>query len=106
MTVQKLIGESPTYIIAEIGINHNGDMNNVFNPIDIASEAGCNAVKVSEKDTRTCVPESEWEVRRETPWGEMSYIDYKKKIELSINQYKEIDNYCKQNKLHGLIMLG
>lgn len=95
----KINSESPTYIIAEIGINHNGDMNNVFKLIDIASEAGCNAVKFQKRTPELAVPESEWEVRRETPWGEMSYIDYKRKIELSINQYKEIDSYCKQKKI-------
>ena len=95
----KINSENPTYIIAEIGINHNGDMNNVFKLIDIASEAGCNAVKFQKRTPELAVPESEWEVRRETPWGEMSYIDYKRKIELSINQYKEIDSYCKQKKI-------
>tara|TARA_A200000113_G_C8855433_1_gene351660 strand:- start:261 stop:1133 length:873 start_codon:yes stop_codon:yes gene_type:complete len=91
--------ENPVYIIAEIGINHNGDMNNVFKLIDIASEAGCNAVKFQKRTPELAVPESEWEIRRETPWGEMSYIDYKRKIELSINQYKEIDSYCKQKQI-------
>ena len=95
----KINSENPTYIIAEIGINHNGDMNNVFKLIDIASEAGCNAVKFQKRTPELAVPESEWEIRRETPWGEMSYIDYKRKIELSINQYKEIDSYCKQKQI-------
>jgi len=91
--------ENPTYIIAEIGINHNGDMNNVFKLIDIASEAGCNAVKFQKRTPELAVPESEWDIRRETPWGEMSYIDYKRKIELTIPQYKEIDSYCKQKQI-------
>ena len=91
--------ENPAYIIAEIGINHNGDMNNVFKLIDIASEAGCNAVKFQKRTPELAVPESEWEIRRETPWGDMSYIDYKRKIELSIPQYKEIDSYCKQKQI-------
>ena len=95
----KINSENPTYIIAEIGINHNGDMNNVFKLIDIASEAGCNAVKFQKRTPELAVPKSEWDIRRETPWGEMSYIDYKRKIELSINQYKEIDNYCKQKQI-------
>ncbi len=91
--------ENPVYIIAEIGINHNGDMNNVFKLIDIASEAGCNAVKFQKRTPELAVPESEWNIRRETPWGDMSYIDYKRKIELSIPQYKEIDSYCKQKQI-------
>ena len=95
----KIDSESPVYIIAEIGINHNGDMNNVFKLIDIASEAGCNAVKFQKRTPELAVPESEWDIRRETPWGEMSYIDYKRKIELSIPQYKEIDSYCKQKQI-------
>ena len=95
----KIDSENPVYIIAEIGINHNGDMNNVFKLIDIASEAGCNAVKFQKRTPELAVPESEWDIRRETPWGEMSYIDYKRKIELSIPQYKEIDSYCKQKQI-------
>ena len=95
----KIDSESPAYIIAEIGINHNGDMNNVFKLIDIASEAGCNAVKFQKRTPELAVPQSEWDMKRETPWGEMSYIDYKRKIELSIPQYKEIDSYCKEKKI-------
>ncbi len=75
----KIDSESPVYIIAEIGINHNGDMNNVFKLIDIASEAGCNAVKFQKRTPELAVPESEWDIRRETPWGEMTYLDYKNK---------------------------
>ena len=95
----KINSQSPVYIIAEIGINHNGDMNNVFKLIDIAYEAGCNAVKFQKRTPELAVPESEWDIRRETPWGEMSYIDYKRKIELTIPQYKEIDSYCKQKQI-------
>lgn len=95
----KIDSENPVYIVAEIGINHNGDMNNVFKLIDVASEAGCNAVKFQKRTPELAVPQGEWDIMRETPWGEMSYIDYKRKIELSIAQYKEIDIYCKQKQI-------
>jgi len=96
----QLVGDgSPVYIIAEIGINHNGSMDNVFKLIDLASDSGCNAVKFQKRTPELAVPESEWNNLRETPWGKISYIDYKRKIELSIAQYKEIDIYCKAKNI-------
>ena len=92
----KIDSENPVYIIAEIGINHNGDMNNVFKLIDIASEAGCNAVKFQKRTPELAVPKSEWDIRRETPWGEMTYLEYKKRIELDSEAYSAIDQHSKK----------
>lgn len=96
----RIIGsEEPVFIIAEIGINHNGSLDNVFKLIDLSKETGCDAVKFQKRTPEIAVPKSQWDVQRETPWGIMSYLDYKKKIEFSIDQYKEIDRYCKKKDI-------
>ena len=84
-----------TYIIAEIGINHNGDMDIAKKLIDIAAVSGCDAVKFQKRNPDVCVPEHQKNVMRDTPWGEMTYLDYKHKIEFGKEEYDEIDAYCK-----------
>ena len=84
-----------TYIIAEIGINHNGDINIAKRLIDIAAVSGCDAVKFQKRNPDVCVPEHQKTVMRDTPWGEMTYLDYKHKIEFGKEEYDEIDAYCK-----------
>lgn len=88
-----------TYIIAEIGINHNGDINIAKRLIDIASVAGCNAVKFQKRNPDVCVPEHQKNVMRDTPWGKMTYLEYKHKIEFGKEQYDEIDSYCKEKEI-------
>ena len=66
-----------TYIIAEIGINHNGDIDVAKRLIDIATTAGCDSVKFQKRNPDVCVPEHQKNKLRETPWGTMKYIDYK-----------------------------
>jgi N-acetylneuraminate synthase len=83
-----------TYIIAEIGINHNGDLNIAKKLIDIAQMAGCDSVKFQKRNPDICVPEHQKSVMRDTPWGRMSYIDYKHKVEFGFDEYDEIDRYC------------
>ena len=83
-----------TYIIAEIGINHNGDLETAKKLIDIAAVAGCNAVKFQKRNPDICVPEAQKKIMRETPWGEMTYLDYKHKVEFEQEDYDEIDIYC------------
>tara|TARA_Y100001963_G_C6772231_1_gene445483 strand:+ start:650 stop:1483 length:834 start_codon:yes stop_codon:yes gene_type:complete len=85
-----------TFIIAEIGINHNGDLNIAKRLIDISAAAGCDAVKFQKRNPDICVPEHQKSVMRETPWGEMTYLDYKKKIEFGRKEYDEINNHCKK----------
>jgi N-acetylneuraminate synthase len=85
-----------TYIIAEIGINHNGDLNNVKKLIDIASLSGCSAVKFQKRNPDVCVPEYQKGVMRDTPWGTMTYLEYKYKVEFGKDEYDEIDKYCKE----------
>jgi len=85
-----------TYIIAEIGINHQGDINIAKRLIDIASAAGCDAVKFQKRNPDVCVPEHQKNTPRR--WGgvDMTYLEYKYKVELGKDDYDEIDRYCKQ----------
>ena len=85
-----------TYIIAEIGINHNGSIDVAKKLIDIAAVAGCNAVKFQKRNPDVCVPEHQKNVIRETPWGTMTYLEYKHKIEFGKEEYDVIDSYCKE----------
>jgi len=85
-----------TYIIAEIGINHNGDLNIAKRLIDIAAAAGCDAVKFQKRDPDVCVPEHQKNVEKDTPWGTMTYLEYKHKTEFGEEEYDEIDRYCKE----------
>jgi N-acetylneuraminate synthase len=83
-----------TYIIAEIGINHNGDLNIAKQLIDIAALSGCDAVKFQKRNPDVCVPEHQKNIMRDTPWGTMTYLDYKYRIEFEKAEYDEIDRYC------------
>jgi len=86
-------------IIAEIGINHNGDLDIAKKLIDVASVSGCDYVKFQKRTPMVCVPEHQRNKIRQTPWGEMKYIDYKNKIEFEKEEYDEIDNYCKSKEI-------
>jgi N-acetylneuraminate synthase len=82
------------FVIAEAGINHNGDLDLAKKLIDTAHRAGCDAVKFQKRDPDICVPDHMKQKPRETPWGTMTYLDYKKKIEFGETEYNEIDAYC------------
>jgi N-acetylneuraminate synthase len=84
------------FIIAEIGINHNGNIKNALKLIDAAKLAGCDAVKFQKRTPEICVPKDQWEIMRDTPWGKMKYIDYKKKIEFGKKEYDIINKHCKK----------
>lgn len=89
----------PVYIIAEIGINHNGDLNIAKRLIDAAIFAGCDAVKFQKRSPELCVPSQQRNILRETPWGMMTYMDYRYKVEFGENEYNEIDQYCKERNI-------
>jgi N-acetylneuraminate synthase len=82
------------YVIAEIGINHNGSLENAMRMIDGAVFCGCDAVKFQKRTPELCVPREQWHVERDTPWGRMTYIDYRHKVEFGVDEYAEIDRYC------------
>ena len=86
----------PIYITAEIGINHNGDLNIAKKLIDAAKAAECNAVKFQKRTPDLCVPDTQKKKMRDTPWGYISYLDYRNKVELGLKEYREIDKYCKR----------
>src|SRR5579859_4078313 len=97
---QKTIGEGfPIYIIAEIGINHNGSVEIAKKLIDWATISGFDAVKFQKRTPELCVPKDQWDKIRDTPWGKMSYIDYKRKTEFGKEEYSIIDNYCQQKRI-------
>lgn len=88
------------YFIAEIGINHNGDINIAKEMIKMAKEVGADCVKFQKRTPELCVPELQKNTLRETPWGEMTYLEYKKRIEFEKEEYDEIDRYCKEIGIH------
>ena len=85
----------PVYVIAEIGINHNGELGNAKRLIDAAKFAGCDAVKFQKRTPEVCTPKDQWQLERDTPWGRMAYIDYRHRIEFGEDEYDEIDRYCR-----------
>lgn len=94
---KKAIGfGEPVYIIAEIGINHNGDIEIAKQLMDVAVETGCDAVKFQKRTPEICVPEEQKSIPRETPWGSMTYFEYKKRIEFEQKEFEQIDAYAKK----------
>src|SRR5882757_1710269 len=91
------VGEGqPVFVIAEIGINHNGSLELCEKLIEGAAHAGSDAVKFQKRTPELCVPLEQWNVARDTPWGRMSYIDYKRKIEFGQAEFEHIDRVCRQ----------
>ncbi|MCW8961232.1 MAG: N-acetylneuraminate synthase family protein, partial [Ignavibacteriaceae bacterium] len=79
-----MIGDGhPVFIVAEIGINHNGSLDIAKKLIQGAKAAGADAVKFQKRTPEICVPKDQWNVERDTPWGRMTYIDYRYKVEFS-----------------------
>lgn len=96
----RLVGaKQPTYIIAEIGLNHNGDMENAKKLIDVAVLANCDAVKFQKRTPELCVPQDQRDIKRETPWGVMTYMDYRYRVEFGYDEYKLLDEYCEEKNI-------
>lgn len=89
----------PAYIIAEIGINHNGSLELAKKLIEGAAFSGCDAVKFQKRTPELCVPRDQWEIERDTPWGRMTYIEYRHRVEFSLEEFAEIDLHCRK---HGI----
>ena len=94
-----MVGDNhPCFIIAEIGINHNGNVTEAKRLIDIAVATGCNAVKFQKRTVDIVYSKEELEKPRPNPFGETNG-DLKRGLELGYEEYKQIDEYCKQKKI-------
>ena len=87
------------FLIGEIGINHNGSIDLAKKLIELAVTSGFDAVKFQKRDPDISTPEKQKLKLRQTPWGDMTYLDYKKKIEFGENEFNEIDKFCKKKKI-------
>jgi len=87
------------YLIAEIGINHNGSVTIAKKLMDIAKEQNFDCVKFQKRDPDICVPEGQKNKIRETPWGNITYLEYKKRIEFNLRDYKKLKSYAKKIKI-------
>jgi len=88
-----------TKIIAEIGINHNGSIDTCKKLINISSASGCDYVKIQKRTPSICVPEDQKTKMRSTPWGDMTYLEYKEKIEFNEEQIVELIDYAKSQNI-------
>ncbi len=96
----RLVGhEQPAFLIAEIGINHNGDLGIAKKLIDVAVEAGCDAVKFQKRTPELCVPPDQRDIPRQTPWGLMSYLEYRHRLEFGLDEIAAIDRYCREKSI-------
>ncbi len=93
----------PAYIIAEIGINHNGDLEIAKQMIDAAVHAGVDAVKFQKRTPEVCTPPEQQKQMRETPWGYITYLEYRYKVEFDEAQYREIDRYCREKGIAWMV---
>jgi len=87
------------FIVAEIGINHNGDMSVCKKLIDAASDSGCDAVKFQKRDIDQVYTQEFLDAARESPWGN-TQRDQKNGLEFDLEEYWEIDRYCKEKGIH------
>jgi N-acetylneuraminate synthase len=96
----RIVGDGqPCFIVAEIGINHNGDLDIAKKLIGAAAVAGCDAVKFQKRTPDLCVPPEQRSLMRETPWGLISYLEYRRHIEFGADEYAQIDEWCRS---HGI----
>jgi N-acetylneuraminate synthase len=93
----------PAYIIAEIGINHNGDLEVAKQMIDAAVHAGADAVKFQKRTPEVCTPPEQQKQMRETPWGYITYLEYRCKVEFNAAQYSEIDRHCREKGIAWMV---
>jgi N-acetylneuraminate synthase len=100
----RIVGDGhPAFVIAEIGINHNGDIGIAKQIIDAAVHAGVDAVKFQKRTPDVSTPEAQKSQMRETPWGYITYLDYRHKVEFTAKQYHEIDLFCKERNIPWMV---
>lgn len=88
-----------TTIVGEIGINHNGSLETALKLIDVASDMGFDYVKFQKRSPQHCVPDSQKDVIRKTPWGDMKYIEYRERMEFGLAEYLYIKEYCEDKNI-------
>jgi len=86
------------FIIAEVGINHNGSIDIAKKLIDVAADTGCDAVKFQKRNVDKVYTKETLDSPRESPWGKTTR-EQKLGLEFSLEQYKTIDKYCKEKKI-------
>lgn len=97
--VNKIGPSEPTYVIAEIGINHNGSVATAKRLIDVASDARCQAVKFQKRSPELSTPEHMKNLWRDTPWGQITYLEYKKRMEFDFDDYSVLKSYAGERGL-------
>lgn len=101
---KRMVGDGyPAYIIAEIGINHNGELGIAKQMIDAAVHAGVDAVKFQKRTPDVATPIDQQTQMRETPWGYITYLEYRYKVEFNEEQYREIDRYCREKGIAWMV---
>ncbi|MGO1547107.1 MAG: N-acetylneuraminate synthase family protein [Microbacterium gubbeenense] len=87
-------GGAPAFVIAEIGLNHNGSVEIAKQLIDVAADAGADAVKFQKRTPEIATPEHMRDTLRETPWGTMTYLEYRHRVEFGRDEYIEVGDYA------------
>src|SRR5512135_232510 len=101
---QRAVGDGhPAYIIAEIGINHNGDLEVAKRIVDAAVHAGADAVKLQKRTPAVSTPPEQQKQMRDTPWGYITYLEYRQKVEFDQDQYRQFDLYCRQKGIAWMV---
>ncbi|HRN51730.1 MAG TPA: N-acetylneuraminate synthase family protein [Anaerolineales bacterium] len=100
----RMVGDGhPVYIVGEIGINHNGSLDAAKQLIDLAKWAGADAIKFQKRTPELAVPPDQRDKMRETPWGYISYMEYRNKVEFGEKEYAEIDTHCKEKGIDWFV---
>jgi N-acetylneuraminate synthase len=92
--------DNPVFMVAEIGINHNGSLDIAKKLIDAAFACNWHCVKFQKRTPDLCVPEDQKNIPKDTPWGKITYLEYKYKVEFNHKEYSYIDKYCKEKPFY------
>lgn len=100
----RMVGDGyPAFVIAEIGINHNGSLDLAEQMIDAAVHAGVDAVKFQKRMPEVATPPEQQKQMRDTPWGYITYLEYRRRVEFDEEQYREVDRYCKEKGVPWMV---
>lgn len=91
--------DEPVFMIAEIGLNHNGDLSIAKKLIDAAFACDWHCVKFQKRTPEICVPDHQKAVSKDTPWGKMTYLEYRHRVEFGEKEYSYIDQYCREKPI-------